>query len=96
MAPEGASTARLFFQNEYSVAEVDGRRVSTVPNLLCVIDSVRGEPIGTEALRYGQQVSLVSLPAMPVHLTPAALAVVGPRGFGYDFDYVNCHRETQT
>jgi DUF917 family protein len=94
VAAEGSSTARLLFQNEYSVVELDGQRVSTVPDLICVFDSVRGEPIGTEALRYGQQVAVVSLPAMAVHLTPRALAIVGPRGFGYDFDYVTCHRGT--
>lgn len=96
VSEDGRSTVRVLFQNEYSVAEVDGRRASTVPDLLCVIDTVRGDPIGTEALRYGQRVAVVSLPAMAVHRTSAALAVVGPRGFGYDFDYVTCHPEDRT
>jgi uncharacterized protein len=89
---DGGPPVSLLFQNEYSVVKVGGRPQCTVPDLICVFDTVRGEPLGTEALRYGQQVALVSLPAMTVHLTPAAMKVVGPRGFGYDFDYVSPHR----
>ncbi len=92
---DGRSSAHVLFQNEYAVAEVDSRRVSTVPDLLCLFDTIRGEPLGTEALRYGQRVAVVSLPPMAVHLSPPALAVVGPRGFGYDFDYVSCHPEAR-
>jgi DUF917 family protein len=84
----------VHFQNEYSVVTVGGSPVSTVPDLICVLDTVHGEPIGTESLRYSQQVAVVSLPAMAVHCTPAALDVVGPRGFGYDFDYVTPHTRT--
>lgn len=51
------------------------------------MDSVSGEAIGTEAIRYGQRVSVVALPAPGILLTPKGLEHVGPRAFGYDFDY---------
>ena len=45
------------------------------------------EPITTEMLRYGQRVKVVALPAPAVQTTPKGLEHVGPRAFGYDFDF---------
>ena len=59
----------------------------TTPDLICVIDSVAGEAIGTETLRYGQRVSVIALPAPPILLTAKGLEHVGPRAFGYDLDF---------
>ena len=59
------------------------------PDLICVMDTVSGEAIGTETLRYGQRVTVVALPAPPVLLTPKGLEHVGPRAFGYDLDFVS-------
>jgi len=83
----GGGQAVVHFQNEYSVVEVGERRLAMVPDLVAVFDSDRGEPLGTEALRYGQHVTVVRLPPLARHVTPKALAVVGPRAFGFDFDY---------
>ncbi|WP_157218014.1 DUF917 domain-containing protein [Flavisphingomonas formosensis] len=88
---DGSESMRLMFQNEYTVAMRGDRLQSTVPDLLCLFDTVRGEPIGTESLRYAQQVSVVSFPAMVEHLTPNAIAAVGPRAFGYEFDHHTPH-----
>jgi DUF917 family protein len=76
------------FQNENLVACVDGQRVATVPDLICIVSSLDGEPITTEMLRYGQRVAVVGIPCHPMLRTPQALAVVGPKAFGYDMDYV--------
>jgi len=35
-----------------------------------VLDTVSGDAIGTETLRYGQRVTVVALPAAPILLTP--------------------------
>ena len=32
------------------------------PDLICVLDSVTGEAIGTETIRYGQRVTVIALP----------------------------------
>ena len=58
-----------------------------MPGLICILDAVSGEAISTETIRYGQRVAILSLSAAPVLTTPEALAVVGPRAFGYDMDY---------
>lgn len=75
------------FQNEFSVAKLDGRIVACVPDLITVLDEENAEAIGTEVLRYGQRVSVVALPADPIMTSSEGLAVVGPRAFGFDFDY---------
>jgi DUF917 family protein len=75
------------FQNENLVAWLDGTLCISVPDLICLIDHDRGEPVPTEELRYGLRVHVLGLPAPAKLRTPAALAVVGPRYFGYDVDY---------
>ena len=52
----------------------------TTPDLICVLDTVSGDAIGTETLRYGQRASVIALPAPPVLLTPKGLEHVGPAG----------------
>ena len=76
------------FQNEFAIGQRDGVMVVTTPDLICLLDSVSGEAIGTESLRYGQRVSVVALPAPAVLRTPIGLEYVGPRAMGHDTDYV--------
>jgi len=81
------STFELEFQNEFAAGWRDGEVVVTTPDIVCVMDSVSGEAIGTESIRYGQRVSVIALPSPEQLLTPKGLDHVGPRAFGYDFDY---------
>lgn len=78
---------QLSFQNEWIVAWQDGEPIAMSPDLICVLDSVTGEAVGTETIRYGQRVTVIALPPPPVFLTPAGLAYVGPRAFNYDIDF---------
>ena len=78
---------RVDFQNEFTVGWLDDEVRVTVPDIICVMDSLTGEAIGTEALRYGQRVRVVALPAPALQTTPKGLQHVGPRAFGYDLDF---------
>lgn len=78
---------RLEFQNEFAVGWRDGKPVVSVPEIICVMDSLSGEAIGTETLRYGQRVTIVVLPSPAVLKTEKGLQHVGPRAFGYDLDF---------
>ena len=80
-------TIQLEFQNEWLAAWRDGIPLVSTPELICVIDSDSGEAIGTETIRYGQRVTVIALPSAPIFLTEAGLDHVGPRAFGYDFDF---------
>lgn len=90
--PANGDVMTVHFQNEYAVVAQGDTILATVPDLICVLDAQRGEPIGTEALRYAQQVVVAALPPTAAHMTAHALAVLGPRGFGYDFDYTSPHQ----
>jgi len=81
------SRLELAFQNEWAVAFRDGQPVAMTPDLLCLLDTVSGSAIGTESVRYGQRVTVVALPAPELLTTPAGIAAVGPRAFGYDIDF---------
>ena len=83
---DGGATLTLQFQNEHLVAEADGVVLATTPDLIMVLDGESGEPITTEALRYGQRVRVIAAPADERWHSQAALAMVGPGYFGYDMD----------
>jgi len=75
------------FQNEFAVGWRDGCVVVTTPDLICLLDTMSGEAIGTESLRYGQRVSVIALPASGRLRTPTGIEHVGPRAFGLDIEY---------
>ena len=86
------SRFRVAFQNEWLLGWRDGALQVMVPDLICILDSVSGASLGTESIRYGQRVTVVSLPPPDVLTGADGLKVVGPRAFGYDMDYVPLHR----
>ena len=62
--------------------------LASVPDLIAVLDSEDAKPITTEEIRYGFRVTVIGLPCDPRWRTEAGLQLVGPRYFGYEFDYV--------
>jgi DUF917 family protein len=52
-----------------------------------LVDSVSGEAIGAESLRYGQRVSVIALPSPQIRRTAKGPRHVGPRAFGYDIPF---------
>ncbi len=97
-------TATLEFQNEHLVLSARttpaaapgagepgmavGEVLATVPDLICTVEADTGVAVTTERLRYGQRVRVFAAPADPRWSTPAGIALVGPRYFGYDIDPV--------
>ncbi|PHH71945.1 hypothetical protein CDD80_4891 [Ophiocordyceps camponoti-rufipedis] len=77
------------FQNEYlyaahcdSVGSEPSREVvCTVPSLISILGQ-DGEAIGSQDLRYGLRVNVITLPAHPLWRSSQALKVGGPEGFG--------------
>jgi DUF917 family protein len=78
----------LRFQNEHLLAVRDGKVVASVPDLITVLDAETGEPVTTEGLRYGFRAAILGIPCDPKWRTADGLALVGPRYFNYDIDYV--------
>jgi DUF917 family protein len=78
---------RLDFQNEFLIAERDGQLLVTTPDLITLLEAESGNPVTADALRYGLRLVALAFPSNPQWLTPAGIALVGPRYFGYDVDY---------
>jgi uncharacterized protein len=87
----GAEKGRLFrleFQNENLVVLEDGEPLATVPDIITLLDMHTGHGIVTEGVRYGQRVEIVAFAAPEAWTSAKGLMAVGPRAFGYDFDFV--------
>jgi hypothetical protein len=82
-----SKSMKIRFQNENLVATRDGKPVAMVPDLISVLDLESGLPITTEGLRYGNRAIVVGTPCDPKWRTEEGVKLVGPRYFGYDFDY---------
>lgn len=80
--------AEVTFQNENLSVSVNGQLKGTVPDLICLVDTETFTPVTTEALKYGKRVLVVGLKCFHMWRTPEGLALVGPRYFGIDADYV--------
>ena len=88
--PRGVETREILqidFQNENLIARLGDEVLCAVPDLITIVSLDDGEAIGTESLRYGLRVAVLGMPAPKELKTPEALAVVGPRAFGYDIDF---------
>ncbi|QBD81282.1 DUF917 domain-containing protein [Ktedonosporobacter rubrisoli] len=82
------SQLSIEFQNENLVAMRDGEVLASVPDLICLLDSEVGTAITTERLRYGQRVVAIGIPCAEIMRSEAALAVWGPKVFGYDIPFI--------
>ncbi|MCV2438601.1 DUF917 domain-containing protein [Paucibacter sp. DJ2R-2] len=78
---------QLQFQNEFLMARTDEAVLCTTPDLIVLVDLETGEPITAEQARFGLRAAVLGLPCVPAWRTPEAIALVGPRYFGYDHDY---------
>ena len=87
LGDDAGAELRLYTQNEHLVAQRGHEVLASVPDLIIVLDSETGQPITTEELRYGFRVTVLAAPCDPRWRTDAGLELVGPRYFGYDFDY---------
>ena len=75
-------------QNEFLVFCRNDKMEVCVPDLIVVLDSETGFPIGTELLRYGQRIAVLGLPCHDLLRSSRALDVIGPKAFGYhDLEY---------
>jgi hypothetical protein len=76
------------FQNEHLVAHEGDRVLTIVPDLIAILDAATAEPITTEALKYGQRVTVIGISAAPIMRSAEALAVFGPQAFGLTEPFV--------
>ena len=75
-------------KNEYLVARIGEQVAASVPDLITVLDYETSTPINAERLRYGQRVTVYGVGCPEYYRETRALAVVAPRCFGFEFDFV--------
>ena len=78
---------RLDFQNEFLMAERDGKVIVTTPDLITLLEAESGNPVTADSLRYGLRLVALAFEASSAWRSPEGIALVGPRYFGYDVDY---------
>jgi DUF917 family protein len=88
LAQDAGRLIRLELQNEHLVALERGRLLASVPDLITVLDSETADAVSADRIRYGQRVVVIAFGCDPIWRTERGITAVGPRAFGYDFDFV--------
>lgn len=78
---------KIDFQNENLIAEIDGGVITSVPDIITVLDVESLLAITTEHLRYGFKVNVVAMKCDERWRTKKGLETVGPKYFGYNIEY---------
>ena len=85
----------IYFQNEFlaivphkaSVPLEETTPLATTPDIIVVIEVETGQPLSTEKLRHGLRVQVLVLPPPTIWTSPEGLRLVGPKEFGFPWDY---------
>lgn len=90
LVAETAGAGRLFqleLQNDILLVLTDGALTAAVPDVICLLDAVRGVVVGLDGLEMGDLVDVLVMPAAPVWYSGAGLALVGPHAFGMPIEH---------
>lgn len=81
---------RIWVKNEHHIVWRDDKVVATSPDLIVVLDAETNRPLSTRGeVTPGRAVVVFGTePLDPEWHSPNGLALLGPRHFGFDFDYV--------
>ncbi len=80
-------TFRIWFKNEHHITWKDGAPFVTSPDMIAVVLADTGEAVTNTYLAEGMKVAVIGNAADPKMRTPNAIAVLGPRHFGFDIPY---------
>ena len=81
-------TLRVWYKNEHHLSWIDDQPYVSSPDCLAIVDLDQSEPLPNGAVQPGQHVALIGWPANAAHRTARGIAVLGPRHFGFDIDFV--------
>jgi len=78
---------KIWFKNENHITWKDGVKFVTSPDLIMVVELATAEPIINTYLKKGDMVAVLGK-ANRIYRSKECLPLLGPRHFGFDFDYV--------
>jgi len=81
-------TFRIWYKNEYHISWRNDQPFVTSPDTLAVVDLETGEPHTNYSLAAGQRIAIVGRKSALVYRTERGLALLGPKHFGFDIEYV--------
>lgn len=82
---------KVFVKNENIISWIDDMPDVMSPDHICNLDPETGDAVsewGLKGYPVGQEIVFVGMPASPLWRTRRGIEVLGPRHFGFDFDYV--------
>jgi DUF917 family protein len=74
-------------QNECLAVHEASSAIATVPDLIGLFDSARGNAVPIEAVRFGHRVAVLAWPCDPSWRSDRGLSIAGPQAFGLDLPY---------
>jgi DUF917 family protein len=90
--PDKGHVLKIWFKNENHVTYLDGKGFVTSPDLITVIDARKGEPYTNTVLEGRMEVAVLGARADDKYRSSEGLALLDPRYFGFDMDYVPIER----
>lgn len=80
-------TFKIWFKNENHISWLNEEVFLTSPDLIIVVRSDDCEPLANPAINEGMRVSVIGLRARDQFLIEKGINILGPRHFGFDYDY---------
>jgi DUF917 family protein len=87
-------TLKVWFKNENHLTWLDGQPYVCSPDLVEVCRADTAEPLVNTYLQVGDRIAVVGRRRRAAFDSPAGLAALGPRHFGWDLDFVPIERLT--
>ena len=78
---------KIWFKNENHICWKNGKVFVTSPDSVNVVNRRTGEPITNSNIKIGDEVSVIALKAVEAFKTAKGIDILGPRAFGFDYDY---------
>lgn len=84
---EGTNEYKIWFKNENHVCWKNGEVFITSPDSVNLVDAKTGEPITNSVLKEGDEVAIIAIKAVEQFKTEKGVGILGPKAFGFDYDY---------
>lgn len=81
-------TTKIWFKNENHICWKNDEVLVTSPDIIIVVDVVTGEPLANPKISEDDNVAVIGLKARPVFRSEKGIGILGPKAFGFDYDYV--------
>jgi len=88
-------TIKIWFKNENHICWKNDEVLVTSPDIITVVDVVTGEPLANPKISEGDNVAVIGLKARPMFRSEKGIGILGPKAFGFDYDYVPIENRLQ-